>query len=71
MNPTVHSPILSGLRISTVELPGDYGYETCIFKLKRNGETSDVIESYKTLDEAVVGHYHLAKYYGCNTVYIK
>ena len=56
------------LRISTVELPGDYGYETCVFK--RNGD-SDVIESYKTLDEAVAGHYHHAKYYGCNTIHIK
>lgn len=57
------------LRISTVELPEEYGYgyETCIFK--QNGD-SDVIERYYTIDEAIVGHYHYAKYYGCKTINI-
>lgn len=56
-------------RLSTVELPEEYGYgyETCIFK--QNGD-SDVIERYYTIDEAIVGHYHYAKYYGCKTIHI-
>ena len=62
--PRVHATF----RLSTIELPGDYGYETCVFN---KDESSDVIESYKTLDEAIVGHYHHAKYYGCNTIKLK
>lgn len=57
------------LRTSTVELPEEYGhvYETCIFK--QNGD-SDVVERYYTIDEAIVGHYHYAKYYGCKTIHL-
>ena len=56
------------LRLSTVQLPGNFGYETCLFR--RDG-SSDVIEHYETLDEAMAGHYHHAKHYGFTTIKIK
>lgn len=55
-------------RLSTVELPGGDGYETCLFI---KDSVSDVIERYYTIDEAIVGHYHYAKYYGCNSIKLK
>lgn len=55
------------LRISTVELPEDYGYETCIFK--RNGD-SEVVENYTTLAAALVGHYRHSKRHRCKTIHI-
>lgn len=57
------------LRISTVELPEEYGYgyETCIFK--QNGD-SDVVENYTTLSDALAGHYRHAKRHRCKTINI-
>ena len=46
--------------ISTVKLPGDMGYETCIFC--NNG--SDVVEAYTTMHEAISGHARWALNYG-------
>lgn len=41
------------IRLSTVKLPGDYGYETCIF---RYGGDSEVLERYETRELAIEGH---------------
>lgn len=41
------------LRISTVELPLNHGYETCIFNSRKN---SEVVDRYDTEDDAVRGH---------------
>ncbi len=42
------------IRLSTVKLPENYGYETCIFYL--GTRKSEVLEHYNTLEEAVDGH---------------
>jgi hypothetical protein len=58
-------------RISTVALPEGYGYETCLFRRIGNKYDSEVIEHYETLDAAMAGHYHHAKFYGFTTIKIK
>ena len=50
-------------RISTVKLPCDYGYETCIFHHNDTIE-SEVVQHYETLADAVEGHAYWANKYG-------
>lgn len=55
------------LRVSTIELPFGEGYETCIFRGKKDNE---VVECYDTEDEASAGHLRHARYMGLKTVRI-
>lgn len=41
------------VRLSTIQLPSDFGYETCIFYADG---TSDVLEHYETKAAAIEGH---------------
>jgi len=55
------------LRVSTVKLPMNHGYETCVFRGKKDNE---VVEHYETEDEASAGHLRHARYMGLKTVKI-
>lgn len=53
-------------KISTVELPGNYGYETCVFynSTKMN---SEVIASYDNKMDAIEGHMRIASQLGAKS----
>jgi hypothetical protein len=55
------------VRISTVELPFNMGYETCVF----SGKGSEIVGEYKTEDEATLGHMRIIKQYGLTDVEVK
>ena len=58
------------VRLSTVSMPKlvhkylDYKYESCLF----GDKDSDVVATYKTLAEAVIGHNRLSKQLGLKEV---
>lgn len=55
------------VQLSTIQLPAfaDHPYESCLF----TEDSSDVVDSYDTLDEAVAGHVRLSlKYNLTNSV---
>lgn len=54
------------IRISTIQLPGDMGYETCLFYMD-NFTDNEVVETYDTLQDAVEGHARWAREYGVKT----
>lgn len=55
-------------RISTIKLPGDYGYETCVFwSGNRRYSDNEVVASYQTLEDALKGHMKVAKDLGAKT----
>ena len=56
------------VRISTVQLPGDYGYETCIFY---RGGDSEVVETYAAKDEAILGHHRWMHEYRLTNLKVK
>ena len=47
------------IRISTVKLPDNYGYETCIF-YQNDILDSEVVQHYETLADAIEGHSYWA-----------
>lgn len=47
------------IRVSTVMLPSNYGYETCIF-YHNDTLDSEVVQHYETLADAIEGHNYWA-----------
>lgn len=54
---------VSVIKISTVKLPDNYGYETCVFYGHKNNE---VVDTYETMEEAINGHKRVCAEYGAS-----
>lgn len=51
------------MKISTVKLPDNYGYETCVFYGRKR---SEVVETYETMEEAIEGHKRVCAEHGAS-----
>ena len=53
-------------KISTVELPDNYGYETCVF-YNSSKMDDEVVATYDNRLDAIQGHMKIAAEFGVNT----
>lgn len=53
-------------KISTIELPGNYGYETCVF-YNSSKMDNEVIETYDNKLDAIEGHMRIASQLGAKS----